>query len=119
MVSDDASVLAAMLKALAHPIRVRLVSQLAQADRSVSELQAAVKVGLSTVSRHLAHLLRVGIVSTRKQGVRVMCHLETPCILLALSCSRQAAQTALKKQLRALGVADASSRAQKKKVALK
>ncbi len=115
MVSDDASVLAAMLKALAHPIRVRLVSELAQGDRSVSELKAAVKVGLSTVSRHLTHLLRVGIVSTRKQGVRVLCHLETPCILSALRCSREAAQTALKKQLRALGATATPSRVQKKR----
>lgn len=89
---DQAKIKAEILKALAHPIRILLVDALSVSDKSVTELNELVAVDQSTISRHLSQLKRVGIVSERREGARVIHHLETPCILTAISC----AETVLK-----------------------
>jgi DNA-binding transcriptional ArsR family regulator len=63
MTHDEARIRAEILKALAHPIRVMLVDALNDGDRTVTELNAVADVDQSTISRHLAHLRRAGIVS--------------------------------------------------------
>jgi ArsR family transcriptional regulator len=62
---------AEFFKALAHPLRVRILEILRARERSVQELQAAVGVDQSTVSQQLAVLRSRNVVRARKQGTTV------------------------------------------------
>ena len=62
---------AEFFKALAHPLRVRILELLRARERSVQELQAAVGVDQSTVSQQLAVLRGRNVVRARKQGTTV------------------------------------------------
>ncbi len=84
---EEARIRAETLKALANPIRILLVNELASGDKCVRELAKVAGVDLSNISRHLAILKRAGIVSERRDGLLVINHLETPCILKAFDCA--------------------------------
>jgi DNA-binding transcriptional ArsR family regulator len=94
---------AAMLKTLAHPLRVRLVDALNGSDRSVNELAAALKESQPNVSRHLAQLKAAGIVTERREGVRVIHHLSCPCMLQAFSCALEATRIAERRRKQEAG----------------
>ncbi|HWD28410.1 MAG TPA: metalloregulator ArsR/SmtB family transcription factor [Rhizomicrobium sp.] len=55
-------------KAMAHDSRLRIVGLLAQGERSVQELAAALGLKEPTVSHHLAILKAQGIVTARAEG---------------------------------------------------
>lgn len=69
---------AKIARALAHPSRLLMLDLLQQQEMCVSELTAEVEADQSTVSKHLAILKDVGLVSVRKQGTssfyRVACN---------------------------------------------
>jgi len=62
---------AEFFKALAHPIRIRILEILRAHDRSVQELQALLDLDQSTVSQQLAVLRAKNIVTARKEGTTV------------------------------------------------
>lgn len=62
---------ARVLKALAHPSRLYLISLLTGGERCVCELTPRVGADQSTVSKHLALLKSVGLVADRRQGAQV------------------------------------------------
>ena len=78
---------ARFFKALAHPVRVRLVELLVQRDRTVQELHGALRLDQSTVSQHLAVLRANHVVAARKEGVAVRYALRDPLVgdLLAIA----------------------------------
>lgn len=55
-----------LIKALAHPTRLRIVCALAERERSVTQLLNAAGAPISAVSRHLALLRKVRIVKARR-----------------------------------------------------
>ncbi len=59
------------LKALAHENRLILLCLLAERERSVSELEAALNLRQPTVSQQLARLRLEGLVTTRREGKTV------------------------------------------------
>ncbi len=63
--------IAAQFKALAEPLRLRLMSQLFAGESSVGDLAAAVGASLANVSKHLGILHQAGWVDRRKVGVEV------------------------------------------------
>ena len=77
---------AKVISALAHSSRLIIVEELEAADRSVGELTDAVGSDMSTVSRHLSILRSAGIVSSSRDGNRIIYHLQTPCISSFFSC---------------------------------
>lgn len=83
----QAKVRADILKALAHPVRILIVSALTDGDQCVCELNTLAEIDQSGLSRHLANLRKAGIVSDRREGMKVFYHLETPCILKAFECA--------------------------------
>lgn len=83
----QAKIRADILKALAHPVRVMIVDALCDGDRCVCELNRLVDLDQSGLSRHLGVLKKTGIVSERREGMKVIHHLETPCILKAFECA--------------------------------
>lgn len=57
-----------VLKALAHPVRLRLVAMLRGGELCVCQMTAALELAASTVSAHLTDLKRAGLVEERKDG---------------------------------------------------
>ena len=73
---DDADALARAFKALADPVRLRLLSLIAAApDGSACSCDLEEPVGKSqpTVSHHLSLLADAGLITKAKQGRWVMC----------------------------------------------
>jgi rhodanese-related sulfurtransferase len=58
-------------KALGSGRRAELVDVLAQGERSVEELAGEIGQSVPNTSQHLQHLLRAGLVTTRREGTRV------------------------------------------------
>jgi len=58
-------------KALAHPLRIRLLEVLRHGERSVQELQAVLELDQATVSQQLAILRARNVVTARKEGTTV------------------------------------------------
>jgi ArsR family transcriptional regulator len=69
--SDLQSFKAEFFKALAHPIRIRILEILRSHARSVQELQVELDLDQSTVSQQLAILRAKNIVTARKEGTTV------------------------------------------------
>lgn len=55
-------------KALADPIRLRILALLGEGELCVCDLTAALGLPQSTVSRHLARLAAAGFVASRRSG---------------------------------------------------
>jgi len=67
----------AILKALAHPARLRMLAMLRGGELCVCQMTAVLDLAASTVSAHLADLKRAGLVGERKEGRFVVYRLET------------------------------------------
>ena len=61
---------AAFFKALAHPIRIRILERLVRQDHTVQELQEALQLSQPVVSQQLAVLRAHNVVSGAKSGRR-------------------------------------------------
>ena len=58
-------------KALGNGNRLELLEFLAQGERSVEELSKVAGLTVANTSQHLQHLRQAGLVSTRKEGLKV------------------------------------------------
>ncbi len=56
------------LKALAHPVRLRIMQALTGTERNVGEIDNAAEIGQPTLSQQLAVLRNAGLVKTRKDA---------------------------------------------------
>ena len=61
-----------LFHALAHEVRVRVIEELREGERSVGELQEALGVSGSSMSQHLAVMRGEGIVVARRDGTNVL-----------------------------------------------
>lgn len=87
LAEDEAEELASRLKALADPVRLRLVSIVAAADTGemcACDLPALVDRSQATVSHHLSLLVRAGILEREQRGKWAWFRLQ-PDVLDALS----------------------------------
>ncbi len=65
MAEDD---LIEALKALAHPLRWRILATLAAGERNVGEIEQAAGIGQPGLSQQLGVLRKAGLVNTRKDS---------------------------------------------------
>lgn len=79
---------AAFFRALAHPIRIRILELLVKGERSVQELQQALGLEQPVVSQQLAVLRANNIVSGRKEGVSVRYAVRDPLVGSLLATAR-------------------------------
>lgn len=74
-IGDEAALeIALRLKALADPVRVKLVSLLfnsGNGELCSCDLAAAVELAESTVSHHLSQLRRAGLIESQRRGMNV------------------------------------------------
>lgn len=68
---DLADVIARRFRAIAEPMRVRILDRLRDGEGSVNELALALGASQQNVSKHLAVLTDVGILARRKHGNHV------------------------------------------------
>lgn len=76
-----------LLKAMSNPVRLLVLCQLAEGEKSVGELEKVVDVSQSALSQHLALLRSRGIVASRRAGQTIFYSLagrEAPALLAAL-----------------------------------
>lgn len=71
---------AEFFKALAHPLRIRMLEILAGGEKSVQDLQSELGVDQPIVSQQLAVLRSKNIVSARKEGTTVLNAVRDPLI---------------------------------------
>jgi DNA-binding transcriptional ArsR family regulator len=76
-------------KALAHPLRIKILELLAEGDKNVNEIQSLVRSEGSAVSQQLTVLRAKNIVTGTKNGNRVIYSLRDPMIIELLSVARQ------------------------------
>jgi DNA-binding transcriptional ArsR family regulator len=67
-------------KALAHPLRIRILEILRRHEHSVQELQAALEADQSAVSQQLAVLRAKHVVTARKEGTTVRYAVRDPLV---------------------------------------
>lgn len=68
---ENASHATILLKSMANETRLMILCQLAEGERSVSELLERVPMGQSALSQHLAVLRRERLVSSRREAQSV------------------------------------------------
>lgn len=76
-------------KALSHPLRVAVVDFLADGEKCVCDIAEHVGSERSNVSRHLSVMVNSGVLSCRKEGLKVFYWLRTPCVVEFLGCAAQ------------------------------
>ena len=69
-----------MLKAIAHPVRLKIVKGLSKAECNVNKMVKALALPQSTVSQHLSILKNKGIIISRKEGIRTCYYVQNPII---------------------------------------
>ena len=94
---------AEVLKALAHPLRLAIVDRLREGEECVCNLAEQVGAERSNVSRHLSLMVRAGVLTSRKEGLKVFYRLRTPCIIDFFTCVERVLKQNLKEDTVALG----------------
>lgn len=78
-----------LLKAIAHPARIRILEILSDGARSVGQLQPDVGLESSHLSQQLGLLRRAGLVVTRKEGSTVIYSIKDPALGEVLGIARR------------------------------
>jgi DNA-binding transcriptional ArsR family regulator len=75
---EAATLACALMRVLANPDRLLLLCELAEGERNVGELEAAVGVAQPTLSQQLAVLREEDLVTTRREGKNIYYRLASP-----------------------------------------
>lgn len=98
MKREELEARARVMKALASPVRLKIIDELSRGERCMCELQPLFPHDKSTLSRHVAELKNVGIVGERREGVRIYLRLLTPCVLNMFDCTMGVIRSEAKRQ---------------------
>jgi ArsR family transcriptional regulator len=80
---------AEVLRALGHPLRLKIVEFLRAGERCVCEIIPAVGAEQSVVSKHLSVLRQAGILEARKEGLRVIYRIRDPAVFTVCDLSQE------------------------------
>jgi len=69
---------AEVLKALAQPTRLKILEMLRNGERCICEIVPAINGEQSNISRHISTMQKSHLITTRKDGVRVMVKVRDP-----------------------------------------
>ncbi len=90
---------AEILKALAQPTRLKILELLRNGERCICEIVPAINGEQSNISRHISLMQKSHLVTTRKDGVKVMVKVSDPKIFEILD----SVSLLLKKQIQETG----------------
>jgi DNA-binding transcriptional ArsR family regulator len=77
---------AEVFKAMGHPLRLGVIEFLHSGEKCVCEIVEHVGTEISNVSKHLSILKKAGIVTDRRDGLKMMYSLTMPCALDFVHC---------------------------------
>jgi DNA-binding transcriptional ArsR family regulator len=69
---------AEVLKALAQPTRLKILEMLRDGERCICEIIPAINGEQSNISRHISTMQKSHLITTRKDGVKVMVKVRDP-----------------------------------------
>jgi ArsR family transcriptional regulator len=95
---------AEIAKAIAHPLRIAIVDFLKDGEQCVCDIAKYVGSERSNVSRHLAVMVSAGVLQYRKEGLKVIYKLKTPCIVNFFSCVTRVLKQQIKEHEKLLEV---------------
>ena len=82
-------------KALAHPSRIAMVEMMRNGPVCSCEIEPKLGLSQSNIAKHLALLRDSGLVSSYRDGSRVMCEVTDPRVFTAIDAIRAATQARL------------------------
>jgi ArsR family transcriptional regulator len=68
-------------KAIGHPVRVAVIDFLQNGEQCVCDIAAKVGTERTNLSKHLSVMVAAGVLESRKDGLKVIYKLKTPCVL--------------------------------------
>ena len=78
-----------LFRALGHPIRIRILELLVEAEQPVSRLLSDLAVEASTMSQHLAVIKRCGLVTSYRKANTVTYRVSDPSVGQFLAAARE------------------------------
>ena len=94
---------AEMAKALAHPLRIAIADFLKDGEQCVCDIAKHIGSERSNVSRHLSIMVSADVLEYRKEGLKVIYKLKTPCIIEFFSCVTRVLKQQARENQRLLG----------------
>jgi len=80
---------AEIAKAVAHPIRMAALEYLKSGEQCVCDIAKAVGTERTNLSKHLSVMVAAGVLASRKDGLKVMYRVKTPCLLRFMDCIKE------------------------------
>jgi ArsR family transcriptional regulator len=80
---------AEVAKAISHPVRVAVLEFVKDGEQCVCDIAEAVGSERSNLSKHLSVMVNAGVLVSRKDGLKVMYRIKTPCVLKFLGCIKE------------------------------
>lgn len=100
---DIYKIRAEVIKALAHPTRLRIVDfLLSNGEACVCDIAAFVQASQPMVSKHMAQMRDAGVLESRKEGSMVFYKVSTPCIQDFFKCLDTSIEKSLENRRAAL-----------------
>jgi ArsR family transcriptional regulator len=87
--SESINQASAAMQAIAHPVRLKILCLIGNAEISVLEIVDAVGTSQSNISQHLAVLRDTGILAARKEANKVFYRVGDPRVLQMIALTRQ------------------------------
>ncbi len=75
-----------VLKAVAHPLRLRIVEALESGERSVGDLVDMLGEKQAITSQQLNLMKDKGVLASRKEGAKVFYRIQNPNVIRVLNC---------------------------------
>ena len=76
-------------KAIGHPVRVAVIDFLQNGEQCVCDIAIRVGSERTNLSKHLSVMVAAGGLQSRKDGLKVIYKIKTPCIVRFLDCLRE------------------------------
>jgi len=95
---------AEIIKAVAHPIRIAIINVLKKKPYCVCDIVEQTGSERSNISKHLSIMTSAGILDCRKDGLKVIYSLKTPCIMDFLACTTKVLKSQLKENKKLLEI---------------
>ena len=80
---------AAVLKTVAHPVRLRIVELLESGEKSVTELKELLGVTQPLTSQHLTQMRVRGVLGSRREGAQVYYSIANQDVVKVIHCIRR------------------------------
>jgi ArsR family transcriptional regulator len=75
-----------IIKSMAHPTRLAIIAYLKDGEKCVCDIVDHLGIERTNVSKHLSLMTGAGVLTSRRQGLKVIYQLSTPCVVDFLTC---------------------------------